>query len=283
MWTYPVVAAARTCERCGVPYVLSPRGSLDPWAMKQAWWKKRGYMLLVERRTICRAALLHFTSADEHRTAPDEFRDRPYAVVPNCLEPEALLPLVRAEEAAVPEILVLGRIHAMKGFDVLVPALRRLADAGSHAHLVIAGNDEGGYRARVEELAAAHRLQDRIQFLGEVDGARKDAVLRRAALLVAPSYRENFGNAVAEAMAAGLPVVVSDRVGIAPDIAEYGAGLVVPIDPGAIADALERLLSQPALRAAMGQRGRELVGARYSGPAVAEAMLAAYRGIGRRP
>jgi glycosyltransferase involved in cell wall biosynthesis len=280
IFTYPVVAAARLCERHDVPYVVSPRGSLDPWALRQKRLKKAAYMLLLERRTLLRAALLHFTAEDERRTAPAQFRGRPYAVVPNCLELEPLLGLERAEaEAPVPEVLILGRIHVMKGFDVLIPAVRRLVDAGSPLRLVVAGNDEGGYRAKVEQLVSKHRLEGCVSFLGEVSGERKELALRRASLLVAPSYRENFGMAIAEAMAAGLPVVVSDRVGIGPDIAECGAGLIVRVESRAVAGALARLLSEPALRVAMGRRGREMVRARYSGPALAQAMLAAYERV----
>jgi glycosyltransferase involved in cell wall biosynthesis len=282
IWTHPVVAGARACERHGVPYVLSPRGSLDPWALGQKRWKKRGYMLLFERRTLHRAALLHFTSEDEHRTAPAEFRALPHAVIPNCLDVEPLLGLERDDPApATPEILILGRIHAMKGFDVLVPALARLADRGVAARLAVAGNDEGGYRAEVERLVREHGVGVRVRFLGEVEGDAKRAAFRRASLLVAPSHRENFGNAIAEAMAAGLPAVVSHRVGIAPDIAERGAGLVVPLEPGALAAALSALLGDPARRAEMGRRGRELVRTRWSAPAVAAAMLAAYEGVVR--
>ncbi len=282
LWTYPVVAAARACERHRVPYVLSPRGSLDPWALRQKSLKKRAYLAVLERHTIRRAALLHFTTDDEHACAPSEFRSQPHVVVPNCLELDEAASEQTERALAVPEILILGRIHPMKGFDLLVPALRRLADAGRVVDAVVAGNDENGYRAAVERLAAQHRVQHRIRFVGEVDGPRKNAALRRALLLVAPSYRENFGNAVAEAMALGLPVVVSERVGIAADIAEHGAGLVVPLDPAAIAAALERLLADPALRAAMGKRGRELVRTKYSKPAVAEAMLRSYEQILRQ-
>jgi len=277
LWTYPVLAAARVCSLLGVPYVLSPRGSLDPWALRQKSWKKRGYTLLFEHRTLRGARLLHFTSEDEHRTAPAAYRDQPHAVVPNCLELEGLLALPHDEAAAAhPELLVLGRIHRMKGFDVLVPALRSLADEGRPVRLVIAGNDEDGYRAEVERLAAAHGVAERIRFLGEVDEAGKRAAFRRAALLVAPSYRENFGNAVAEAMAAGVPVVVSERVGIAADVTEARAGLVVPIDAAGLAAAVARLLDDPTARAEMGARGRALARARWAGPAVARAMLAAY-------
>lgn len=275
LWTYPVRAAAWACQRQGVPYVLSPRGSLDPWALRQSRWKKRAYLLLGEERTLRQAALLHFTAEDERRGAPPALVPGPHAVVPNCLELDDLRGLGRAE-VDPPELLILGRIHRMKGFDVLVPALRRLVDGGSPARLVIAGNDEDGYRAEVERLVAQHGLGDRVTFLGEVGGERKLAALRRASLLVAPSYRENFGNAVAEALAAALPVVVSERVGIAADVASAGAGVVVPIDPAALAAALARLLSDPGLRAEMGRRGRDLATRRYSGPAVAEAMLTAY-------
>jgi glycosyltransferase involved in cell wall biosynthesis len=277
IWTYPVVAAARACEGAGVPYVLSPRGSLDPWALRQKSWKKRLYTLLVERHTIHGAALLHFTSADEQRTAPSAVRALPHVVVPNCLDLDRLLSLDRREAGSrAPEVLVLGRIHPMKGFDVLVPAFRRLVDGGRSATLMIAGNDEGGYRRVVERLVAEHRLGDRVRFLGELDGPGKEEAFARAALLVAPSYRENFGNAVAEAMAAGLPVIVSERVGIAADIADARAGLVVPIDAGAVASALGRLLAEPAAGAAMGARGRTLARGRYAGPAVAATMIAAY-------
>ena len=280
IWTYPALAAARVCERHGVPYVLSPRGSLDPWALRQKGWKKRGYMLLLERRTLRRAALLHFTSEDEHTTAPEEFRAQPHTVVPNCLDVDALLGLGREDAApTVPEILILGRIHKMKGFDLLVPALRRLAERGRPVRLAVAGNDEGGYRKQVEELVREHRLEDRVRFLGEVEGEAKRDAFRRASLLVAPSHRENFGNAIAEAMAAGLAVVVSDRVGIAADIAEHGAGLVVPTDAAALADAIDRVLGDAPLRAEMGRRGRDLVRTRYSAAAVADAMLAAYESV----
>lgn len=283
IWTYPVLAAARVCERHGVPYVLSPRGSLDPWALGEKSWKKRAYMRLLERRTLRRAALLHFTSEDEHDTAPEEFRAQPHAVVPNCLDVDALLALERADPAPeVPELLILGRIHKMKGFDLLVPALRRLADLGRPARLAVAGNDEGNYRARVEELVRDHGLEDQVRFLGEIEGEAKRDAFRRASLLVAPSHRENFGNAIAEAMAAGLAVVVSDRVGIAADIARHGAGLVVPTDAAALAEGLDTLLREPARRAEMGRRGRDLVRTRYSAAAVAEAMLAAYASV-RRP
>jgi glycosyltransferase involved in cell wall biosynthesis len=277
LWTWPVLATARVCEEDGVPYVLSPRGSLDPWALRQKSWKKRAYTFFVERHTLRHAALLHFTSADEQRSAPAEFRYQAYAVIPNCLDLDGLLALERGDSSLGDgEILVLGRIHPMKGFDLLIPALKRLADRGHFARLLVAGNDEGGYRRVVEELVAKHGLAGRVRFLGEVEDAEKEAAFRGAALLAAPSYRENFGNAVAEAMAAGLPVVVSERVGIAEDIAEAGAGVVVPLDPAALADAVGGLLLDPAARAAMGERGRRLVRERYTGPAVAAATLAAY-------
>ncbi|MFT3917333.1 MAG: glycosyltransferase [Anaeromyxobacteraceae bacterium] len=282
IWTYPVLAAARACERLGVPYVLSPRGSLDPWALGQKRWKKRGYLWLFERRTLEAAALLHFTSEDERRTAPDPFRSLPGIVIPNCLEVDDLLGLEREAPApGPPEILMLGRIHPMKGFDVMVPALAALAARGVDARLVVAGGDEGGHRAEVEDLVRRHAVADRVRFLGSVEGEARRAAFRRAGVLAAPSHRENFGNAIAEAMAAGLPVVVSPRVGIASDVFEAGAGLVVPREPAPLAEALAGLLADASLRAEMGRRGRELVRTRYAAPAVARATLAAYREIAR--
>jgi glycosyltransferase involved in cell wall biosynthesis len=160
----------------------------------------------------------------------------------------------------------------MKGFDVLIPAFREVVAQEPRARLVIAGPDEGGYRAEVERMIFDAGIKSAVAFTGHVDAKKRASLFASSAMLVQPSYRENFGMAVAEAMAAELPVVVSDRVNICDDIAAADAGRVVRRDAGPLAQAILELLRDPGKRAACGKRGRELVTTHYA-PAVVGAQL----------
>lgn len=286
LWGFPGIAAALACRAAGVPYVVTPHGALDPWALGQRALEKRIFLALAERRNLEEAALLHFTARAEQAAAPTWARALPGAIVPNAVDASPFLDLgSRERRARSREILVLGRVHAMKGFDVLIPAMRRVADADPLARLVVAGPDEGGYLDRVRRMVAEHGLSGMVEFTGHLDAAGRARALERAGLLAAPSYRENFGMAVAEAMAAGLSVVVSDRVNICGDIAGAGAGLVVPLEAAALAGALVRLLREPGERQRMGEAGRRLVVERYSAGTVGTAMRSAYQEVlarGRR-
>jgi glycosyltransferase involved in cell wall biosynthesis len=162
-----------------------------------------------------------------------------------------------------------------------VPALQQVVTEVPDARLVIAGPDEGGYRARVEATISAHGLRGAVRFTGLLTPLECDAAMSSAALLVAPSYQENFGMAVAEAMAAGLPVVVSDKVNLSGEIAGAGAGLVVAIESGKLAEAIVALLRDPERRLRMGTAGRRLVAERYSASAVGERLRKAYAELGR--
>ena len=119
-------------------------------------------------------------------------------------------------------------------------------------------------------------MADRVRWVGFVDGPARDALLAQADAFVLPSRNESFGMAVAEALAAGVPVVVSDQVGVAPEVAEADAGLVVPCRSEALAGAIEALILDPEARRRMGENGRRLARERYSLPAVAHRTLSLY-------
>ena len=135
--------------------------------------------------------------------------------------------------------------------------------------MTIAGNDEENYRATLPHAENVH-------FAGSVSGEAKDDLLRRAAALVLPSYSENFGNVVLEAMAVGTPVVVTPEVGLAAEVERSGAGVVTSNDPPTLAAALRALLADPVRRAEMGRRGRAAVEARYTWEHVAVQMEELY-------
>ncbi|ABC82824.1 glycosyltransferase [Anaeromyxobacter dehalogenans] len=280
LWTAAGIIAARRCQARGIPYVVTLHGALNPWALRQRSLEKRVFLAVAERRNVERAAFLHFTTDAERDEAPTWARKRPAVVVPDVVEAEQFLSLGdEADRARSFEVLLLSRIHPVKGFDLLIPAMKRVREQEPRARLVIAGPDEGGHRAVVERQIADAGLHGAVTFTGLLDAQGRARALAHAAVLAAPSHQENFGMSVAEGMAAGLPVVVSDRVNLAREVQRAGAGEVVPLEAGALADAILRLLRDPSRRMAMGATGRRLVADRFSTTAVGRALRAAYASV----
>jgi len=172
-------------------------------------------------------------------------------------------------------ILFLGRISWEKGLDRLIPAMRHVPAV----ELVVAGNDEADWTARLTELARAEEVLDRVTFTGPVDENAKRELLAGSALLVLPSYSENFGMAAAEAMAAQRPAVVTPEVGLADIVRESGSGIVVDGAPDRLGPAIDRLLRDPEGLRAMGRNGRRTVEQRLTWDRVAGEMLRWYRAI----
>src|SRR5258706_9519668 len=162
-------------------------------------------------------------------------------------------------------VLHLGRVNWKKGLDRLIEAIAQV----DGARLVVAGPDDENYTATLPR-------HERVTFAGEVAGAEKERLLSTASLLVLPSLSENFGNVVLEAMAHATPVVVTPGVGLAADVDAAGSGIVTNGDPSALAAAIERLLSDEALRAEMGQRGRALAEERFGWDRIAGEMETLY-------
>src|SRR5439155_19709105 len=165
-------------------------------------------------------------------------------------------------------LLFLSRLHPKKGIELLLDAVGLLA-ADPRIHLFIAGDGDAAYVARLKDRAKANGLSDRMVFTGFVTGAERRRLLDETDLFVLPSYDENFGMAAAEALSAGLPVVVSEHVALADHVREAGAGLVVQCDARELARAIATLVDDPDLRHRMGQAGRRLAESEFSWPEVA--------------
>jgi glycosyltransferase involved in cell wall biosynthesis len=281
MYLWPLWAAARSAHAAGVPYVVSPRGMLEKGLIEQksALWKA-GLIAFIERRTFERAAAIHVTSAREaEEAAAFGFHLRAVREIPNGadLEPETgtVADAISQIVNGPPYVLFLGRINWKKGLDRLLAAFARVDDA----RLVIAGNDDDHYRPALKDRARQLGLADRVTFTGPVHGASKAALLTGAQLLVLPSYSENFGNVVLEAMAAARPVVVTPEVGLAPVVTSTGAGLVADGGPERLSGAIATLLSDPGLRSDMGRRGEQAVAGQFTWPAVAAQMESLYESV----
>ena len=280
VFLWPTTAAARAARSKSVPYVLAPRGMLvADLIRRKSRLLKTAWIALFERANIAGAASMHVTAeieADEiKRMGLSTSR---FDVVPNgidlqsddrcSVDDDARWP----RQPGVQRVLSLGRLNWKKGLDRLIPAMRHCPDA----ELILAGNDEEGYRRRLEQLADGLGLSDRVHFIGPVHGPDKWRLLASADVFVMPSYSENFGIAALEAMAAGRPVIVTPEVGLAGAVAQAGAGLVVDGAPGILGAAIAGLLSDDARRAAMGAAGRHAAASTYSWDSVAHRMESVY-------
>ncbi|MBD0319626.1 MAG: glycosyltransferase, partial [Gemmatimonadetes bacterium] len=278
LFSYATIPGCRAALRHGVPYLLRPLGTLDPWSLAQGAARKRPYLALVEGKHLRHAAAIHATSRAEAEGVAALGYGARVRVVPLGVE----LPEHVAGRRATPRlrILFLSRLHPKKGLPHLLDAVAELTRTGrADVELAVAGTGDAAYRRELEERVRALAIGGRVRFLGHLEGADKARALADADLFVLPSYQENFGIAVAEALAAGLPVVVSPEVAIAAEVAEAGAGLVA--DASSLSAAIERLAADPAERARMGARAAALARARYSWERTSRDLLALYEELAR--
>lgn len=286
IWEDLLHRTAIACWETGTPFIFRPCGMLDPWCLAERRIKKRLYIALRLRRDLNRCAGMHFTTRTErdlvrplglrspsvvegHGVDLVEFRTRPETG------------MFRSSRAIGdrPFVLFLGRLHRKKGFDLLIPAFARLA--ARNAVLVIAGPDVNGYRSTVEAMATDAGVADRVLFTGVLRGSEKVAALADADLFVLPSYQENFGVAVIEALAAETPVIVSDQVNLHGEITASGVGAVVPMDVETLAREIDRWLADPALRQDAARRCRLLVRTRFDWAQIAQRWAVRYAALAR--
>jgi glycosyltransferase involved in cell wall biosynthesis len=288
LYLFHTWATARLCRRLGAPYLLRPHGTLDPFLWQRHRARKALLEFLFQNRVLREAAALHFTAEEEKRLAAPYSQGARGIVVPNGLDLQqyADLPQPGGFRARHPEIgnrrivLFLSRLNFKKGLDLLIPAFARAARRFDDLHLVIAGPDDG-MKAATEGWVAAQEIAGRTTFVGMLDHHAKLAAFRDAAMFVLPSYSENFGIAIVEAMACGVPVAVSDRVNIWREIDAAGAGLVAPPAVDDVARQIEALAADPARAAAMGERGRTLVAEKFSWARIARELESVYRSLAR--
>jgi glycosyltransferase involved in cell wall biosynthesis len=288
LYRFPQTIAAYYARRFSVPYVVSPHGSLDPFLFNRPKNRlaKRIYEHLVEFPNLNNAAAIHFTSEEEMRLTQTLGLKAPGIVVPVALEPTDYENL--PEQGKFREqyqlgdrkiILFLGRINFKKGLDILVRAFAQVARTREDVCLVLAGPDNEGYGNQVECWLVQEGVRSQAIFTGMLQGVDKLAALKDADFFALPSYSENFGIAVVEAMASGLPVVISDKVNIWQEVQNTGAGLVTPCDVNEVSKAFLILLDDGNTRRKMGEAGKALVSTKYAWTQVVKELQESYRSI----
>jgi len=277
--------AATACRRLCKPHIIRPCGMLDPWSLSQKWLKKRIYMLWRLRRNLNGATLLHFTSATEQQLTRPLKLKAPGIVEANgvSLDEFAQLPTRGAFRSCYPQladrpmILFMSRLHGKKGLDLLIPAFARMTNRD--AMLVLAGPDDRGYKAEVEAMIAEYNIGERVIVPGMLKGEQKIAALADADLFALPSYQENFGIAVVEALAAGTPVIISDQVNIHAEISRAGVGGVVPTQIEPLTHSLDHWLADSALRESAARNASHFVKHNYDWDEIASRWACRYKSL----
>ncbi|MEC4989703.1 MAG: glycosyltransferase [Oscillatoria sp. PMC 1068.18] len=286
LFSFASTAAAAIARKHQVPYLVRTIGQLTPWALAQSQLKKQVYTTLIERRNLSHAAAIHCTASGEATDVRNFGINTPSFILPLGVKKMLTLPLapekIRQKYGISPEIpiiLFLSRLHYKKRPDFLIQALGKLAEDNYQFHLILAGSGEAEYINYLEDLATSLGVSSCTSFAGFVSGEAKELLLQGADLFVLPSFSENFGVAIAEAMAAGLPVIVTPGVQIAPEIASFEAGLVVDNSVEAVKEAIASLLTSPELRQQMGTNGKLLVTERYAWEKIANHLVNVYTSI----
>jgi len=259
IWSPVLHWAMQSAQRKQKVIILQPRGMLEPWALSYKSWKKTLGLKLYQQRDLASASLFIATSEQEAKSIRRVGLKQPIAVIPNGIE--LAIPSSRSDvqrsKYAIRTVLFLSRIHPKKGLVNLIKAWAKLQPV--NWRLVIAGPDEGGHLAEVMAEARSSNVEKTIEYIGEVDGAVKSEVYLNADIFVLPTFSENFGVVVAEALAHGLPVITTCG---APwqDLQTYRCGWWIDTGFEPLTAALsEAILLSDEERKTMGQRGRAYV------------------------
>jgi glycosyltransferase involved in cell wall biosynthesis len=271
LWLMPNVYPAWACRRAGKPFVLSPRGMLGEAALAFSAGRKRAFWRLLQASALADAACLHATAETER----DEIRamglGNPVAVIPNGVDVPPPAPGSARERA----VITLGRIHPKKGLSNLVQAWAAIEPRFPDWRLRIVGPDENGHADQLRAQAAEAGLR-RVSIEPALYDEAKTAALQVASLFVLPTLNENFALTVAEALAAGTPVIATKGAPWA-GLASRGAGWWIDIGPEPLIAALTEAMSAPPERlAAMGAAGRTWMSESFSWTSVAGEMRAVY-------
>lgn len=283
VFNHACMAAANACRKHGVPYVIRPLGSLDPWSMKQKRFRKQVFWLVSGRSMMQSAAAVHYTTTAEQKAVEHSLGLNHGVVVPLGIDTEGEnSPGDIRLSSQHPYVLVLSRLHPKKALDVLIDAFLTVAEDPvlTNWRLVLAGDGPSEYVKSLHQKVSAKKGEELVIFNGWLEGAEKKSILSRASLLALPSYQENFGLCVMEALAFGVPVLISPQVNLAEQVRTASAGWITAVTRPALERTLREALGDEHERAKRGQRGK-ILSQSFSWDNVAAQWKALYSSIAR--
>jgi glycosyltransferase involved in cell wall biosynthesis len=280
VFSHACLAAARVCQQRNIPYIVRPLGTLDPWSLQQKRWRKQLFWRLGGERMLRKAAAIHYTTAEERRLVEKSLGLKRGVVIPLGADEQLFQPKGHEHEQDrlhkypglhnSPYIIVLCRLHPKKQLELFLEVFLSVTRHRELREwkLVVAGDGEPNYVDALRSLTNKLGGAGRVIFTGWLEGAEKMAILQGAQLFALTSRQENFGLSVVEAMACGVPVLLSEHVNLAEEIASAQAGWVAPLEQQALSETLELALRDGAERSDKGAAARSLARARFTWSAV---------------
>ena len=284
IWNFPTWWAMRCANRAGVPYILAPHGSLDDWALGRSRFLKRCYARIFEKPLFDNASRMQALTACEASQCKRFGIRVPAEILPNGIDLAAIDASrnradLRSEFGLSNDehiLLFVGRIFPKKGLDLLAPAFARVVRDRPNVTLLIAGHDAGsGYLESVKQMFASAGALQKTRFLGEIKGRRKFEILRGADLFVLPSYSEGLPVAVLEAMAVGLPVIVTPACNL-PEVETHNAGWIADAKTDSLSEKLQKALASLQERKQRGSNGAALVRKHFTWDTIARDSVEIY-------
>jgi len=283
-FSYPSAMAMRIARKKHVPYIIRPAGSLEKYSLKQKSLKKMIFLSTIGRSDIDQSQAMHFTSDQEALEASGLGFKAPSVILPHGVSIPEFMPDARNELRRLlklaqdePVILFMSRLHPKKGLEYLIPALSSLVNM--RFTFVIAGSGDPAYELKIDKLLKSYKIDERTHRIGFVAGQKKDLLLQGSDIFVLTSESENFAVALFEAMAAGLPVLVTEGVSAANLIKRDKCGYVVKLDIASIASAIKTFMNNIEYERAAGKRGRELVLREFNWDGVTARLIKIYENI----
>jgi glycosyltransferase involved in cell wall biosynthesis len=287
VFSHTSISAARACLEQRIPYVIRPLGTLDPWSMSQKPFRKKLFWSLGVKSLVGNATAVHYTSENERQSVETSLKLNHGVVIPLGVDheqPENLGGEIFRNRFALlqnsPYIISLSRLHPKKGADLLLRVFLNLThqERFSCWKLVLAGEGEKTYVEGLKKIVAEQRSEDRVLFPGWLEGGMKLAALQGASLLALPSKHENFGLCVAESMACGIPVLISEHVDLSGEVEAAQAGWVTTLDDAVFQCKLAAALTDEEERKRRGLAAK-VVARKFSWCIVAADLEALYRNI----
>jgi glycosyltransferase involved in cell wall biosynthesis len=281
LWSPYLVAYAGAAMRHGIPYIVAPHGMLEPWSLTRRGGRKRLALKTYQGRILSNAAAIHATSDMEAEHVRQlGYSQSPIFVVPNAVdEPQQVTPVVPAKSGDRRTLLFLSRIHEKKGLDVLLRAWKEVRPEAWK--LAIVGSGAERYISHLMRYCTNNGVQN-VEFHSHVNGAEREAAFHEASAFVLPTYSENFGNAVAEALIRGIPVITTTGTPWSV-VAEQGFGWYIEPKLNQLKQALiELMAAEPARLLEMGLRGQRYAREALIIDAVGARLFEMYQSVLRR-
>ena len=280
IWVRIYNRIAKICRKHNIPYVMTPRGALEPWCLKQKALKKKLALMLYQKKDLQKAAAILTTADMEAKHLRELGIKAPLAVIPNGIDvseyqcrPADCLSSVKKQ------IVFLSRIHQKKGIEILINVWEKMRFDFPDWNVVIAGNGEEEYIQQLKSMITSKKLQDCVEIIPPVFGKDKHKLYCESSLFVLPTYSENFGMVVAEALACGVPVVTTNGTPWQ-ELNDEKIGWCVDLSEENIENAIRDALSLPAEKLfAMGQKGSKHINNNYLYTSVAKKNLELYKWI----